>query len=152
MLKITNISLTVFGYMTEEVDRIEQIIKNILPFEISNDNFTHIKSFSQFGDKFSIMNYETENYKEVNQIMKEIGKNMSKTEKLKVKGKLKKLIDLDEKKIYFRLNKFDLYNNEIIFDEGNDVLKIEISYNTYNKNENNYDKIENLFKLNEWIN
>lgn len=152
MLKITNISLTVFGYMTEEVDRIEQIIKNILPFEISNDNFTHIKSFSQFGDKFSIMNYETENYEEVNQIMKDIGKNMSKTEKLKVKGKLKKLIDLDEKKIYFRLNKFDLYNNEIIFDEGNDVLKIEISYNTYNKNENNYDKIENLFKLNEWIN
>lgn len=152
MLKITNISLTVFGYMTEEVDRIEQIIKNILPFEISNDNFTHIKSFSQFGDKFSIMNYETENYKEVNQIMKEIGKNMSKTEKLKVKGKLKKLIDLDEKKIYFRLNKFDLYNNDIIFDEGNDVLKIEISYNTYNKNENNYDKIENLFKSNEWIN
>ena len=152
MLKITNISLTVFGYMTEEVDRIEQIIKNILPFEISNDNFTHIKSFSQFGDKFSIMNYETENYKEVNQIMKEIGKNMSKTEKLKVKGKLNKLIDLDEKKIYFRLNKFDLYNNEIIFGEGNDVLKIEISYNTYNKNENNYDKIENLFKLNEWIN
>ena len=152
MLKITNICLTVFGYMTEEVDRIEQIIKNILPFEISNDNFTHIKSFSQFGDKFSIMNYETENYDEVNQIMKDIGKNMSKTEKLKVKGKLKKLIDLDEKKIYFRLNKFDLYNNEIIFDEGNDVLKIEISYNTYNKNENNYDKIENLFKLNEWIN
>ena len=152
MLKITNISLTVFGYMTEEVDRIEQIIKNILPFEIGNDNFTHIKSFSQFGDKFSIMNYETENYKEVNQIMKDIGKNMSKTEKLKVKGKLKKLIDLDEKKIYFRLNKFDLYNNEIIIDEGNDVLKIEISYNTYNKNENNYDKIENLFKLNEWIN
>lgn len=152
MLKITNISLTVFGYMTEEVDRIEQVIKNILPFEISNDNFTHIKSFSQFGDKFSIMNYETENYDEVNQIMKDIGKNMSKTEKLKVKGKLKKLIDLDEKKIYFRLNKFDLYNNEIIFDEGNDVLKIEISYNTYNKNENNYDKIENLFKLNEWIN
>lgn len=152
MLKITNISLTVFGYMTEEVDRVEQIIKNILPFEISNDNFTHIKSFSQFGDKFSIMNYETENYEEVNQIMKDIGKNMSKTEKLKVKGKLKKLIDLDEKKIYFRLNKFDLYNNEIIFDEGNDVLKIEISYNTYNKNENNYDKIENLFKLNEWIN
>ncbi len=152
MLKITNISLTVFGYMTEEVDRVEQIIKNILPFEISNDNFTHIKSFSQFGDKFSIMNYETENYDEVNQIMKDIGKNMSKTEKLKVKGKLKKLIDLDEKKIYFRLNKFDLYNNEIIFDEGNDVLKIEISYNTYNKNENNYDKIENLFKLNEWIN
>lgn len=152
MLKITNISLTVFGYMTEEVDRVEQIIKNILPFEISNDNFTHIKSFSQFGDKFSIMNYETENYDEVNQIMKDIGKNMSKNEKLKVKGKLKKLIDLDEKKIYFRLNKFDLYNNEIIFDEGNDVLKIEISYNTYNKNENNYDKIENLFKLNEWIN
>tara|TARA_B100000287_G_C20425994_1_gene699502 strand:- start:297 stop:755 length:459 start_codon:yes stop_codon:yes gene_type:complete len=152
MLKITNISLTVFGYMTEEVDRIEQIIKNILPFEIRNDNFTHIKSFSQFGDKFSIMNYETENYEEVNQIMKDIGKNMSKTEKLKIKGKLKKLIDLDEKKIYFRLNKFDLYNNEIIFDEGNDVLKIEISYNTYNKNENNYDKIENLFKLNEWIN
>lgn len=152
MLKITNISLTVFGYMTEEVDRIEQIIKNILPFEIRNDNFTHIKSFSQFGDKFSIMNYETENYDEVNQIMKDIGKNMSKTEKLKVKGKLKKLIDLDEKKIYFRLNKFDLYNNEIIFDEGNDVLKIEISYNTYNKNENNYDKIENLFKSNEWIN
>ena len=152
MLKITNISLTVFGYMTEEVDRIEQVIKNILPFEISNDNFTHIKSFSQFGDKFSIMNYETENYDEVNQIMKDIGKNMSKNEKLKVKGKLKKLIDLDEKKIYFRLNKFDLYNNEIIFDEGNDVLKIEISYNTYNKNENNYDKIENLFKLNEWIN
>jgi len=152
MLKITNISLTVFGYMTEEVDRIEQIIKNILPFEIRNDNFTHIKSFSQFGDKFSIMNYETENYEEVYQIMKDIGKNMSKTEKLKVKGKLKKLIDLDEKKIYFRLNKFDLYNNEIIFDEGNDVLKIEISYNTYNKNENNYDKIENLFKLNEWIN
>lgn len=152
MLKITNISLTVFGYMTEEVDRVEQIIKNILPFEISNDNFTHIKSFSQFGDKFSIMNYETENYDEVNQIMEDIGKNMSKTEKLKVKGKLKKLIDLDEKKIYFRLNKFDLYNNEIIFDEGNDVLKIEISYNTYNKNENNYDKIENLFKLNEWIN
>ena len=152
MLKITNISLTVFGYMTEEVDRVEQIIKNILPFEISNDNFTHIKSFSQFGDKFSIMNYETENYEEINQIMKDIGKNMSKTEKLKVKGKLKKLIDLDEKKIYFRLNKFDLYNNEIIFDEGNDVLKIEISYNTYNKNENNYDKIENLFKLNEWIN
>ena len=152
MLKITNISLTVFGYMTEEVDRVEQIIKNILPFEISNDNFTHIKSFSQFGDKFSIMNYETENYDEVNQIMKDIGKNMSKTEKLKVKGKIKKLIDLDEKKIYFRLNKFDLYNNEIIFDEGNDVLKIEISYNTYNKNENNYDKIENLFKLNEWIN
>ncbi len=152
MLKITNISLTVFGYMTEEVDRIEQIIKNILPFEISNDNFTHIKSFSQFGEKFSIMNYETENMEEVNQIMKDIGKNMSKTEKLKVKGKLKKLIDLDEKKIYFRLNKFDLYNNEIIFDEGNDVLKIEISYNTYNKNENNYDKIENLFKLNEWIN
>jgi len=152
MLKITNISLTVFGYMTEEVDRIEQIIKNILPFEISNDNFTHIKSFSQFGDKFSIMNYETENYEEVNQIMKDIGKNMSKTEKLKIKGKLKKLIDLDEKKIYFRLNKFDLYNNEIIFDDGNDVLKIEISYNTYNKNENNYDKIENLFKLNEWIN
>ncbi|MBS85609.1 MAG: hypothetical protein CME83_03530 [Candidatus Heimdallarchaeota archaeon] len=152
MLKITNISLTVFGYMTEEVDRVEQIIKNILPFEISNDNFTHIKSFSQFGDKFSIMNYETENYEEVNQIMKDIGKNMSKTEKLKIKGKLKKLIDLDEKKIYFRLNKFDLYNNEIIFDEGNDVLKIEISYNTYNKNENNYDKIENLFKLNEWIN
>ena len=152
MLKITNISLTVFGYMTEEVDRVEQIIKNILPFEISNDNFTHIKSFSQFGDKFSIMNYETENYDEVNQIMKDIGKNMSKTEKLKIKGKLKKLIDLDEKKIYFRLNKFDLYNNEIIFDEGNDVLKIEISYNTYNKNENNYDKIENLFKLNEWIN
>lgn len=152
MLKITNISLTVFGYMTEEVDRVEQIIKNILPFEISNDNFTHIKSFSQFGDKFSIMNYETENYDEVNQIMKDIGKKLSKTEKLKVKGKLKKLIDLDEKKIYFRLNKFDLYNNEIIFDEGNDVLKIEISYNTYNKNENNYDKIENLFKLNEWIN
>ncbi|MGA0277321.1 MAG: RNA-binding domain-containing protein [Candidatus Kariarchaeum pelagius] len=152
MLKITNISLTVFGYMTEEVDRIEQIIKNILPFEIRNDNFTHIKSFSQFGDKFSIMNYETENYEEVNQIMRNIGKNMSKTEKVKVKGKLKKLIDLDEKKIYFRLNKFDLYNNEIIFDEGNDVLKIEISYNTYNKNENNYDKIENLFKLNEWIN
>ena len=152
MLKITNISLTVFGYMTEEVDRIEQIIKNILPFEIRNDNFTHIKSFSQFGDKFSIMNYETENYEEVNQIMKDFGKNMSKTEKLKIKGKLKKLIDLDEKKIYFRLNKFDLYNNEIIFDEGNDVLKIEISYNTYNKNENNYDKIENLFKLNEWIN
>lgn len=152
MLKITNISLTVFGYMTEEVDRIEQVIKNILPFEISNDNFTHIKSFSQFGDKFSIMNYETENYDEVNQIMKDIGKNMSKNEKLKVKGNLKKLIDLDEKKIYFRLNKFDLYNNEIIFDEGNDVLKIEISYNTYNKNENNYDKIENLFKLNEWIN
>ncbi|MEL0164575.1 MAG: RNA-binding domain-containing protein [Candidatus Heimdallarchaeota archaeon] len=152
MLKITNISLTVFGYMTEEVDRVEQIIKNILPFEISNDNFTHIKSFSQFGDKFSIMNYETENYEEVNQIMKDIGKNMSKTEKLKVKGEIKKLIDLDEKKIYFRLNKFDLYNNEIIFDEGNDVLKIEISYNTYNKNENNYDKIENLFKLNEWIN
>ena len=152
MLKITNICLTVFGYMTEEVDRIEQIIKNILPFEISNDNFTHIKSFSQFGDKFSIMNYETENYEEVNQIMRNIGKNMSKTEKVKVKGKLKKLIDLDEKKIYFRLNKFDLYNNEIIFDEGNDVLKIEISYNTYNKNENNYDKIENLFKLNEWIN
>ena len=152
MLKITNISLTVFGYMTEEVDRVEQIIKNILPFEISNDNFTHIKSFSQFGDKFSIMNYETENYDEVNQIMKDIGKNMSKNEKLKVKGKLKKLIDLDEKKIYFRLNKFDLYNNEIIFDEGNDVLKIEISYNTYNKSENNYDKIENLFKLNEWIN
>ncbi|MEK9715920.1 MAG: RNA-binding domain-containing protein [Candidatus Heimdallarchaeota archaeon] len=152
MLKITNISLTVFGYMTEEVDRIEQIIKNILPFEISNDNFTHIKSFSQFGDKFSIMNYETENYDEVNQIMEDIGKNMSKTEKVKIKGKLKKLIDLDEKKIYFRLNKFDLYNNEIIFDEGNDVLKIEISYNTYNKNENNYDKIENLFKLNEWIN
>lgn len=152
MLKITNISLTVFGYMTEEVDRIEQIIKNILPFEIRNDNFTHIKSFSQFGDKFSIMNYETENYDEVNQIMEDIGKNMSKTEKLKVKGKLKKLIDLDEKKIYFRLNKFDLYNNDIIFDEGNDVLKIEISYNTYNKNENNYDKIENLFKLNEWIN
>ena len=152
MLKITNISLTVFGYMTEEVDKVEQIIKNILPFEISNDNFTHIKSFSQFGDKFSIMNYETENYDEVNQIMEDIGKNMSKTEKLKVKGKLKKLIDLDEKKIYFRLNKFDLYNNEIIFDEGNDVLKIEISYNTYNKNENNYDKIENLFKLNEWIN
>ena len=151
MLKITNISLTVFGYMTEEVDRVEQIIKNILPFEISNDNFTHIKSFSQFGDKFSIMNYETENYEEVNQIMKDIGKNMSKTEKLKIKGKLKKLIDLDEKKIYFRLNKFDLYNNEIIFDDGNDVLKIEISYNTYNKNENNYDKIENLFKLNEWI-
>jgi len=152
MLKITNISLTVFGYMTEEIDRIEQIIKNIIPFEIRNDNFTHIKSFSQFGDKFSIMNYETENYEEVYQIMKDIGKNMSKTEKLKVKGKLKKLIDLDEKKIYFRLNKFDLYNNEIIFDEGNDVLKIEISYNTYNKNENNYDKIENLFKLNEWIN
>ena len=152
MLKITNISLTVFGYMTEEVDRVEQIIKNILPFEISNDNFTHIKSFSQFGDKFSIMNYETENYDEVNQIMKDIGKNMSNTEKLKVKGKLKKLIDLDEKKIYFRLNKFDLYNNEIIFDEGNDVLKIEISYNTYNKSENNYDKIENLFKSNEWIN
>ena len=152
MLKITNISLTVFGYMTEEIDRIEQIIKNILPFEIRNDNFTHIKSFSQFGDKFSIMNYETENYEEVNQIMRNIGKNMSKTEKVKVKGKLKKLIDLDEKKIYFRLNKFDLYNNEIIFDEGNDVLKIEISYNTYNKNENNYDKIENLFKLNEWIN
>lgn len=152
MLKITNISLTVFGYMTEEVDRIEQIIKNILPFEIRNDNFTHIKSFSQFGDKFSIMNYETENYDEVNQIMKDIGKKLSKTEKLKVKGKLKKLIDLDEKKIYFRLNKFDLYNNDIIFDEGNDVLKIEISYNTYNKNENNYDKIENLFKLNEWIN
>ena len=152
MLKITNISLTVFGYMTEEVDRIEQIIKNILPFEIRNDNFTHIKSFSQFGDKFSIMNYETENYEEIYQIMKDIGKNMSKTEKLKVKGKLKKLIDLDEKKIYFRLNKFDLYNNEIIIDEGNDVLKIEISYNTYNKNENNYDKIENLFKLNEWIN
>ena len=152
MLKITNISLTVFGYMTEEVDRIEQIIKNILPFEIGNENFTHIKSFSQFGDKFSIMNYETENYQEVNQIMRNIGKNMSKTEKVKVKGKLKKLIDLDEKKIYFRLNKFDLYNNEIIFDEGNDVLKIEISYNTYNKNENNYDKIENLFKFNEWIN
>ena len=55
-------------------------------------------------------------------------------------------LDIEEKALHFRLDKFMLLDNEMKISKGNDVVKCEISYTTYEQNENTFENVQSLYK------
>ena len=74
---------------------------------------------------------------------------MDERSKLYLSDKFDQKVDLDERTLYLRLDKYKSYDGNLVIAEGGDIIKLELSYNAYTKKSNTIDNIRKF--LNEYL-
>ncbi|MHA2501433.1 MAG: RNA-binding domain-containing protein [Candidatus Kariarchaeaceae archaeon] len=144
MLDLGSLSFTVFSYVTEENDRVVKALYNCLPSDYHNEKLVKIASTSQFGDPFIVYNYETDDKAMIAAILRHIGSKLSDESKRYLTDNLENKTDEETRTVYVRLNKYQAFNEDLVVTEGNDIIKMEISYFAYTKSDNNPAEVSKL--------
>ncbi|MHA2253653.1 MAG: RNA-binding domain-containing protein [Candidatus Kariarchaeaceae archaeon] len=143
MVQFKKISLSGIAYITEEEERVHQALLNCLPEDLRVTKIKKQRLQSQFGDKLVLLTSELHN-KEAKQVIEYIVSMWDIKEKQYFGRKLDTRIDLEEKAIYLRLDKFKALEEKLEITDGSDVIKVEIKYNAYTKDQNTIETVTEL--------
>jgi len=141
MLELGRISVTIFSYVTEENDRVVQALRNTLPHELRTESLIKIPSNSQFGDPLVIYSFETDETTEIDAIATYLGNSLTEKSKAYLSRHLSRKLDLENRSVYFRLDKYKAYQDELFITEGSDVIQVEIAYNAYTQAQNTEENV-----------
>jgi len=143
MVQFKKISLSCIAYITEEEKLVKQALLNCLPEDLRKTKINKKRFQSQFGDKLVLFTLELQN-KQAIQVISYIASLWDIKDKQYFSRKLDARIDLEEKTVYLRLDKFKALEENLEITDGSDVIKVEIKYNAYTKDQNTIETVTEL--------
>lgn len=144
MLLISKINFTTITYVTENPDLVLQGLLNCVPEELREIKVHKQNLQSQFKDKLIILGLSITKKKDVKILVEYLADNIENKDYLS--RYLDKTIDLSEKSLHMRIDKFKTLDEIIEITTGSDVIKCIISYTSYEKNNNTLDNVIEMFK------
>lgn len=144
MIDCNKIIFTTICYLTEELDLVEQSLKNCIPEKFRNQKVILTKMQSQFNDRLIYLKLDFNKKLEIDKCLQYLSNNFEVKSKGYWINNLENYINMASKSIYLRLNKFRPLNNIIDLGEGSDVIKVEIKYSAYTSEQNSLENISNM--------
>jgi RNA binding exosome subunit len=145
MLDIVNISLTTISYVTEENSRVVDALLQCLPEKYRGQKINRLASQSQFGDPIIFYSYETDDEDEIVDILKYLSAAMPEKNQEYLERNFDRKVDLDERALYLRFDKFKAYMGHLEVTEGGDVIRVVVSYAAYTQAQNTLANIRETF-------
>lgn len=140
MLDLAFLKLSSICYVTEELDRVREAMYNSLPKQYRKIKMTAQKMTSQFNDKITFYSLELKG-KDAGIGLAYISSLLSDDDKNTLNMNLPDRIDLAGHAVHFRLDKFRAFEKTIQLGNGSDVIKIEIKYFCYTKDQNTMENV-----------
>lgn len=145
MLDLVNISFSTISYVTEENSRVVEALLHCLPIKYRGNKINKIASQSQFGDPIIIYSYDTEDGEEITEILEYIASSLAEKNRNYLERNFNHKVDLEERGLYLRFNKFKAYEGILEITEGGDVIRVVVSYAAYTQAQNSMDHIRTTF-------
>ena len=142
MTELSKISFSTISYITEDLNMVFKSLKQCLPEELRDIKFKTQKIQSQFGDQLTIVSGEFKGDSAKKTILYLASLLDSKDKKF-IGSMLTLKVDLDQRLIHLRINKFLPLSDTIKLSEGSDVIKVEIKYQVFTSQQNNLENIRN---------
>ena len=127
------------------VEWISPLLLNCLPEELRETEIELRHLQSQFKDKMKFLTINLVKTDEVDATLKYFRENIDDKGKSHLSRYFTDRLDLEERTLHLRFNKFDAVDEKLTIDEGSDVIKIRISYSSYSSETDGLDKIKPLF-------
>jgi RNA binding exosome subunit len=145
MLDIVNISFTTISYVTEENSRVVDALLQCLPEKYRGHKINRLASQSQFGDPIVIYSYDTDDEEEIKNILSYLSAAIPDKNREYLERNFDRKVDLEERSLYLRFNKFKAYMNSIEVTEGGDVIRVVVSYAAYTHDQNTIENVRKTF-------
>ncbi len=139
---ISKIKLSVMSYVTEDVEIVKKSMLYCLPEELRDIKIKRQNLQSQFRDKLIILSVDIHKKQELKLALPYLSENIINKEYFDFEDNL----DMLEKSLHLRIDKFKTLDEIIELTTGSDVIKCEISYTTYSKGENEFDQISKIYR------
>ncbi|MDH5402592.1 MAG: hypothetical protein OEZ01_07685 [Candidatus Heimdallarchaeota archaeon] len=143
MVEIIRITFTVINYVTEDEELVIQGLRSCVPQDLTID-ITRQLLYSQFNDKMVLLTLTLSKVNEIQEGLNWLSTNLDDKSKSYLFRYLEKKLDLDERVIHIRLDKFKAVDKIIRITEGSDVIKVVISYSAYTQEENTLENVTTL--------
>jgi len=128
-VKVLRASIKAFAHATEDIDKVRNALKNILPGEIKNAinnlNVTTVKG--HYGNEINILDL-TLSKNDSYSLLKNILCKLEETERNILLASLSSRSDVKHSHLYVRLSKQDAYLGKLKLLDGSDVIKLVITF------------------------
>ncbi len=132
--KIYSVEITTHCHATENCDKVLQAVKNLLPENFRNKEPLITEYRGHYGNIIKIIRYILEN-DEATTFLKYLGGKLSTTDKSILSVSFDLRYDRRSNKFYIRIDKQASYNDRVVVTEGDDIIKIIISFKGSRKKE-----------------
>jgi len=128
-VKVLRASIKAFAHATEDINKVRNALKNILPDEIKNAinnlNVTTVKG--HYGNEINILDL-TLSKNDSYSLLKNILCKLEETERNILLASLSSRSDVKHSHLYVRLSKQDAYLGKLKLLDGSDVIKLVITF------------------------
>ena len=128
-VKVLRASIKAFAHATEDINKVRNALKNILPDEIKNAinnlNVTTVKG--HYGNEINILDL-TLSKNDSYSLLKNILCKLEETERNILLASLSSRSDVKRSHLYVRLSKQDAYLGKLKLLDGSDVIKLVITF------------------------
>jgi len=128
-IKVLRVSIKAFAHATEDINKVRNALKNILPDEIKNAinnlNVTTVKG--HYGNEINILDL-TLSKNDSYSLLKNILCKLEETERNILLASLSSRLDVKHSHLYIRLSKQDAYLGKLKLLDGSDVIKLVITF------------------------
>jgi len=128
-VKILRVAIKAFAHATEDVNKVKDAVKNILPNDIKNliNNLNITKVKGHYGNEISILDL-TLSKRDSYSLFKNVLCNLEETERNILLASLSSRSDRKHSHLYLRLSKQDAYLGRLRLLDGSDVIKLIITF------------------------
>jgi len=132
-IPIAYIDIRVFAHATEDVEKVLDAVRNILPTElVDNLIFKKTRLKGHYGNPIIIFEARIKERKETNKVFEKLASSLSSLDKELLRNEIRQ--HLDRGNLYLRLNKQSAYLNEIkLYHE--DPIRFRIHFRKSNPEE-----------------
>ncbi len=132
--KIHGVEIITHCHATENCDKVLQAVKSLLPENLKGKQPLITEYRGHYGNIIKIIRYILGNNEAV-LFLKYLGGKLSTTDKSILSVSFDLRYDKSNNRFYIRIDKQASYNNKIIVTEGDDIIKIIISFKGPRKKE-----------------
>ena len=128
-VKVLRASIKAFAHATEDIDKVRDALKNILPDEIKNaiNNLNVTTVRGHYGNEINILDL-TLSKNDSYSLLKNILCKLEETERNILLASLSSRSDVKHSHLYVRLSKQDAYLGKLKLLDGSDVIKLVITF------------------------
>ncbi len=128
-VKVLRASIKAFAHATEDIDKVRDALKNILPDEIKNaiNNLNVTTVRGHYGNEINILDL-TLSKNDSYSLLKNILCKLEETERNILLASLSSRSGVKHSHLYVRLSKQDAYLGKLKLLDGSDVIKLVITF------------------------
>ena len=136
LCKISEIKISANSHATEDIEKVKETIKKLIPEKMHKETDLHILSImGHAGNPICMIDISVKKKKPIAEVLEHISSILDDSEKEYLTGELENRLGEDNR-LYLRLDKQEAYKDNFTLDDKDNTIKLEIQFVIYKEEPN----------------